>query len=158
MAFTIDLHLVKSSNLHAVGYDAARRILAVQFKDGHIWHYAGVAADVWADLCAAPSLGSFYTKQIRGKFQAQKMTGACPKCGDTGHIGVRCEECGCDDYQGAVQHALVWDHPAAASKRQQPTVCGLYVKPSEIARSDDEITCAECRATVEERAAIEAEA
>lgn len=157
MAYRIGLQAVTSSNLHAVGYDADKRILAVQFKDGRIWHYAGVSADLWAELQSAQSKGSFYSLLIRGKFQAEKMTGDCPKCGDFGYIGETCEECGCDVYKGATRHAIEYDHPVAASTRQKPTVCGTYVKPSEIANNPDDVTCSDCRAKVAERDALSAD-
>jgi hypothetical protein len=157
MAYTIDLVPVTSSNLSAVGYDPRRLILAVQFKDAHIWHYAGVPLLVFVELMAAPSIGSFYTQQIRGKFAGQKMTGECPKCGDTGYIGERCADCGCDTYVGPVLHALMWDHPEAQHPRRKPTDCGSHVKPSEIAPNADAVTCGDCRQVAAERDAIQVE-
>ena len=62
---------VKSSNVAAVGYDATG--LRVQFKDGATYVYAGVPADLHANLMGAESVGTFLASEIRGKFRATKI-------------------------------------------------------------------------------------
>lgn len=89
---------VVSSNLAAYGYDAHRQVLAVTFKSGEIWHYGSVSADLAEQFAEAESKGKFFVAHIRGKFPGEKMTGPCPKCGDRGHVGRRCEDCGCAEY------------------------------------------------------------
>ena len=98
-AIRIIMEPVTSSNLDAAGYDPQRKILAVQFKSGMIYHYAGVEPDLAFELYAAESKGRFYSAHIRGKFSAQRMTGPCAQCGDEGWIGDRCSACGAADYQ-----------------------------------------------------------
>jgi len=85
---------VSSSNIHAIGFDDEKKILAVEFKSGGIYHYAGVEPDLALDLVNAESVGRFYSQNIKGKFQGQKMTGPCENCGVNGRIGETCLDCG----------------------------------------------------------------
>jgi hypothetical protein len=97
---------VDSSSIAALGYDVKRQIVAVEFKSGAIFHYAGVDQDAMLAFYTAPSKGKHYAAHIRGKFTGQKMTGPCPKCGDAeGWIGDRCEDCGCAEYQDVGRRA-----------------------------------------------------
>lgn len=94
MAIKIPLEPLASSNLSASGYDSHKQILAVQFKGGAIYHYAGVPLDVAVDFHEAPSKGRYYGTTIRGKFQGHKMTGPCGSCGAHGWVGDTCDDCG----------------------------------------------------------------
>lgn len=60
---------VTSSNLEAVGYDAAAQRLWVKFKGGRKYRYEGVPADLHARLMAAASKGSFFAAKIRDTFE-----------------------------------------------------------------------------------------
>lgn len=99
MAYIIEQHPVESSNISALGYDAERSVLALTFKSGDVWHYGSVPYDLAEKLFEAESKGRFYVANIKGKFSAEKMTGPCPKCGDTGIVGTTCEDCGCASYE-----------------------------------------------------------
>lgn len=67
---------VRSSNLAGVGFDAARRVLEVQFREsGDVWQYAGISPDAFRELVEAPSIGSHFAKFVRGAHRARK----CPK-------------------------------------------------------------------------------
>jgi hypothetical protein len=95
----IELEDVVSSNLAAIGYNPLKRILAVQFKSGAIYHYADVDVLVAAGFNTAESKGRYYAASIKGQYQAQQMTGHCANCGDgPGWIGDRCQDCGTADY------------------------------------------------------------
>lgn len=63
----IPLVPVESSQIAAVGYDAALGILAVRFKHGTgaIYHYPGVSADTFGQFVTAESIGRFFTEQIK---------------------------------------------------------------------------------------------
>jgi hypothetical protein len=98
VAEKIPLEAVTSSNLAAIGYDPQKKILAVQFRSGAIFHYAGVSLETATAFYAAESKGKHFAHAIRGLYQGEKMTGPCPKCGDTGWVGDRCEDCGCAAY------------------------------------------------------------
>lgn len=37
-------------------------------------------------------------RSYRVAYETLKPQGECPACGWTGPVGMRCEDCGCDDY------------------------------------------------------------
>lgn len=85
---------VDSSNLKTIGYDEARRILAIEFlSSGHVLHYDGFPPEKFEELGAAASRGKFYAREIKGKYPARPMTGLCPKCALLGYIGEQCADC-----------------------------------------------------------------
>lgn len=59
---------VKSSNLEAIGYDEATRVLSIKFKSGGTFKYAGVPPSVHEEFMKADSHGKFFHKHIRNKF------------------------------------------------------------------------------------------
>jgi hypothetical protein len=65
----IAMQPVKSSALEEVGYDEASSTLAVKFKHGATHYHAGVPQELFHQLLTAPSIGSFYSSSIRGKFK-----------------------------------------------------------------------------------------
>lgn len=75
---SIKLHPVESSQVAAVGYDAATRTLAVSFKRGAgaIYHYEDVAPDTHESFLKAKSIGTFFGAHIKAlpfkKYQAEK--------------------------------------------------------------------------------------
>lgn len=99
MVYIIEQHPCESSNIAARGYDVERQVLAVTFKSGAAWHYGGVTPELAMEFMQAPSAGRFFVANIKGKFPAEKMTGPCPRCGDTGIVGMKCDDCGCADYE-----------------------------------------------------------
>jgi hypothetical protein len=90
---------VESSNIHSIGYDETRRVLAVGFNSGAIFHYSHVDKGTWERFVTAPSKGSFFYRHVKGRFSAEKMTGPCPMCGDQGVVGMTCTDCGTDTYR-----------------------------------------------------------
>ena len=58
---------VDSKQVAAIGYDAARKTLAVAFVrgQGHIYHYLNVEPKTHADFVAAESIGTFFGKHIK---------------------------------------------------------------------------------------------
>lgn len=87
---------VVSSYLASVGYSPTRHVLAVEFKDGAIFHYADVDEDVAKEFLEADSLGRFFLRRVKGRFSAVKMTGPCAVCGRHGIIGQACETPECE--------------------------------------------------------------
>lgn len=65
---------VLSSNIFAIGYDPATHILAIRFKskDGEpgktIYQHKDVPQEHFDALMAADSIGGFYARHVRGKF------------------------------------------------------------------------------------------
>lgn len=70
----IVMHAVKSSQIDSMGHDPATNTLAVKFKSGgSTYHYHGVDAKKFAELKAAPSVGSHLHKHIKGVHQHTKV-------------------------------------------------------------------------------------
>ncbi len=44
---------IQSDNVRAVGYDASTLVMTVQFKNGALYEYYGVPADLWTSFVAA---------------------------------------------------------------------------------------------------------
>ena len=66
---------VVSSNLRSIGYDASTKTLEVEFVDGGIYQYADVSAQVYAELMAATSHGSYFDAKIKkGGYRFTKMS------------------------------------------------------------------------------------
>lgn len=63
----------KSKSVAAAGYDLASRTLALRFRNGTTYHYAGVPAEVAAALATADSVGKFVQAQVKGKYRAEKQ-------------------------------------------------------------------------------------
>ena len=72
---------VQSNQIVAVGYDAARKTLALTFTrgPGHVYHYPGVTKKTHDDMMAAESIGTFFGQHIKPlpfkKFPAPKAKG-----------------------------------------------------------------------------------
>jgi len=58
---------VTSNQVAAVGYDAARKTLAVTFvrSNGSIYHYPNVDAKVHAEFVGAESIGKYFGQHIK---------------------------------------------------------------------------------------------
>lgn len=89
---------VQSSNIASIGYDLARQTLAVEFKSGDVFHYAGVADELALEFYNSESKGKFFHARIRGKFAGKMMTGPCSACGINGVVGTKCTDCGCGSH------------------------------------------------------------
>lgn len=68
-----DMHYVDSSNVEAVGYDSNSRELHVQFLSGGYYVYHDVPQDVYDDLLASPSIGSFLNRVVKPSYQYTKQ-------------------------------------------------------------------------------------
>jgi sulfur carrier protein ThiS len=129
IAEKIPLNPIASSNLAAVGYNGAKKLLAVQFKhSGQIFHYAGVSSEMWAEFAGSESLGRYYAQNVRGKLQGERMTGPCAKCGAEGWIGETCHDCGTAEHVAAARasengrdHATARDAAAEVLERAHMT-------------------------------------
>ena len=56
---------VESSNIKAIGYDAASKILRVEFRNGASHDYPDTSLEMHADFMAADSKGKHFHKHIR---------------------------------------------------------------------------------------------
>lgn len=57
-----------SSNILGYRYDAATQTLTLEFRQGGVYHYHGVPASVVDSLRDADSAGSFFHRQIKGRY------------------------------------------------------------------------------------------
>jgi hypothetical protein len=64
---------VESSSLASVGYDAATRILEVEFRKGRIYRYHEVGAGIFARLMNAESKGRFMNAHIRNAYRFTRV-------------------------------------------------------------------------------------
>ena len=65
---------VESSCLASIAYDAAARILEVEFRRGTVYRYLDVPAAVYDALMLAPSIGRFFASSIRNHFAYMRVT------------------------------------------------------------------------------------
>ena len=64
---------VSSSNVRSVGHDEKTNTLAIEFKDGSVYHYHDVPKDVHEGLISAKSVGGFVHSQIKGNYKHSKQ-------------------------------------------------------------------------------------
>ena len=69
---------VESSTLAAVGYEAGRKLLEVEFCSRAVYHYFGVPAAVHQSLLSASSKGTFFNRSIRGRFPYRRVAECSP--------------------------------------------------------------------------------
>jgi hypothetical protein len=67
---------VQSSLLASVGYDSGESILRLEFRDGAIYQYFDVPAEIYHRLLAAESKGNYFNLQIRGSFSCALISRA----------------------------------------------------------------------------------
>jgi len=62
---------VDSSQIAAIGHEGST--LTVQFKNGAVWHYAGISAEVFKLLEGADSVGKFFNSAIKPHHKATRI-------------------------------------------------------------------------------------
>ncbi|MEP7219380.1 MAG: KTSC domain-containing protein [Bacteroidota bacterium] len=67
------LETVRSSAIHAIGYDAGERMMEVIFTGGGIYQFSNVPPHVFAGFRAAASKGNYFQDHIRGHFRHQRL-------------------------------------------------------------------------------------
>jgi hypothetical protein len=63
---------VLSSNIKSVGYDQKSKKLEIEFMNGGIYEYDGVAKETYDDMINATSIGSFFYHNIKGQYLFNK--------------------------------------------------------------------------------------
>lgn len=66
--------IVESSNIKSVGHDG--QVLEVEFKSGDVYEYANVPSEVYESFVGAESIGKFFFKEVKGKFDYTKTVTA----------------------------------------------------------------------------------
>ena len=67
------MHSIKSSQASQAGYDPATKTLAVEFKKGGVYHYAGVSQETYDGLMKAESFGKHLRAHVIGKHKHTKL-------------------------------------------------------------------------------------
>lgn len=65
---------VSSSNLSAVGYDPASRVLEIEFHNGGVYQYSGVPQHVYDGLMSAGSKGQYFHAHIKDIYPYQRVS------------------------------------------------------------------------------------
>ena len=61
---------VSSSALRSVGYDPRQHVLEVEFENRNVHWFLKVPDELYQGLLRAPSVGTFFNDQIKGKFES----------------------------------------------------------------------------------------
>lgn len=64
----VEMVVVASSNVGAVGYDPHLQQLHVRYLSGRTYVYSDVPEGVYQELLAAPSKGSFLNRAVKGVY------------------------------------------------------------------------------------------
>lgn len=64
---------VDSTNLYSIDYDVESMILEIEFLKGGIYRYFNVPLKVYNALMAANSHGSYFSRNIRDKYDFKKL-------------------------------------------------------------------------------------
>ena len=64
---------VSSSNVGAVGYDAANQWVYVQFLDGSVYAYKGVPEHEFENLRTASSVGSYLNRNYKNIYPYERL-------------------------------------------------------------------------------------
>jgi hypothetical protein len=64
---------VSSSQIAAIGYDPATKVLEIEFNRGGVYTYADVPAEVHADLMAADSVGRYFSAHVKGVYEFKRV-------------------------------------------------------------------------------------
>ena len=70
----MDIKMVNSSNLQALGYDAQAQTLLVVFKSGRRYLYSGVPELEYRALMAASSHGAYFNANVRYRYAFSELS------------------------------------------------------------------------------------
>jgi hypothetical protein len=73
MTATIPMTKIVSSNIAAIGHDAAKNELHVRFSSGVTYVYSDVHRVFYQNMLAAKSAGSYHAEHIKGVFKHRKL-------------------------------------------------------------------------------------
>ena len=63
----------ESSNLNRFGYDPARRVMRVEFKNGATYDYFDVPQNIFQQMRNAGSKGGYLASDIKGRFRYARV-------------------------------------------------------------------------------------
>jgi hypothetical protein len=65
--------LVRSSNIHSIGYEPKIGTLEVEFHSGSIYQYSSVPETAYQGLMRASSKGSYFNDYIKEKYPFKQV-------------------------------------------------------------------------------------
>lgn len=71
--FSVPMQSVESTNIDAVGHDAAANELHVRFKNGGHYVYADVHRTMYQNMLSAKSPGRYHANHIKDVFKHRKF-------------------------------------------------------------------------------------
>jgi hypothetical protein len=69
----IEMQRVDSSAVAELGYDPETKTLRVVFPSGAVWDYSNVSQQRYDALVGAPSIGKYYSKEIRAGYLGKRV-------------------------------------------------------------------------------------
>ncbi len=69
----MDMKPVNAGKLRAIGFDAAARVLRVEFDDRKVVEYAGVPQETWRRLSTSGSMWSYFRDNIEDEYAARRV-------------------------------------------------------------------------------------
>lgn len=64
---------VRSTEIALVGYEDKSSTLEITFRRGGVYHYFDVTPEIYKNLVDSPSLGTYFSTEIKDKFRYQKI-------------------------------------------------------------------------------------
>lgn len=64
---------VKSKDIAIVGYDKQKSLLEIVFRQGGVYHYSGVPAEIHENLMKAASVGTYFNQNIKEAYKYEKI-------------------------------------------------------------------------------------
>lgn len=72
-ARSIEMQPVVSSNIATIGYSREPAVLRIDYLNGGQYAFVGVDAPQWEGFLAADSKGTYFNRELRGKFKGCKL-------------------------------------------------------------------------------------
>ncbi|MAM40728.1 MAG: KTSC domain-containing protein [Erythrobacter sp.] len=69
----MEMHLVDSSNVSAIGYDEDSQTLQVEFNSGATYQYFDVPQQIFEGMLDAGSVGQYLNQHVKGVFRYSRV-------------------------------------------------------------------------------------
>ncbi len=66
---------IESTTLATIAYHGPTRLLQLEFRTGPVYHYFEVPSQIFEGLMQATSKGTYFNRDIRGRFPYTLMSG-----------------------------------------------------------------------------------
>lgn len=72
----LQIQPVESSMARAIGYDADRQVLQIEFQAGAVYRFEDVDGETWSQLQQSESVGKFFNQHIKGRHPSWRKRSA----------------------------------------------------------------------------------